>query len=1034
MKTRLSLALLAVVSIITCFILIPNTQETSNYSPRLTEGIEAGWHGALEHYAMMRKNVETGKVEEGDYARMLSKVREYKKNRTNKDLGFDFTWEVMGPTNFGGRTRDMCATEAGVLFAGGVSGGLFRSWDSGNTWHRVTGFKDNMNVTSVEEIGNGTLFVGTGSLFDFASGAGGSGFHGSGVYKSTDGGDTWSPVPGLSTDLLITSGDFRSVDVLYADPQNPTKVWVGCNGGLKSYDDSSSEIIDSFDGISFAGPCQDMEISEDGNTMIVVLGTAVYRSTDAGSSWQQISGASGLPTTGANRVGLAMSKTNPNYMYALLSNGGRMGGVYASTDGGNTWLNIWPANNNNSNPDIDPFGDNGQGFYDLVITIDPTDDERVFVGGVTLWEAGLNIQPQQIAFNFGFGPNYVHSDIHHFEWIDNTLYVATDGGFHISSDITFTSSPVFLESNFGYNTTQFYGIGVSTTGRVNGGTQDQSTFLLYPNTTLGLNQFGGDGFDTDISAVSDAAQFATSQFGRLGRSFDGGNSFNEFYDPELANLQNQNQFPFHSLVRLYENTDDPFSQDKLTFVATEDTMAAGETVILRSNNLNIPFEYTLEDSLFIRDEVTFFQEIISEVDDSLITLTYQFPESEYNDPEFEFEDEVLIGITEVDVELPDEDIVESEVVENGIVTVTVSFTEDVEVSSFGDVTYFNLPDTLEIIDRYTSLLAVYSFGGIYVTRDALDANVEPDWTQVVSGNLQANCIEFSADGNHMFVGSENGDVYRISNLRNFWGDDDADNVTLTRIFRRSGQPVMGVSPDPDNINRLAVAMGGYGQDEKVWITEQATTATETNGTEFFEDIWFSSGQDFAGMPCYDVCIVKNFANDEDVIMVATEFGVWATNDLNDNNSWEQCDVNLGNIPVFAIRQQYRGPERFIPEPTNTGMVYIGSHGSGIWKTSGVVSVEEQDFTDNVATVNTSLSLFPNPTTDLVNIELDLDQGQEINLEIYDLNGRLVFNQNMGYVSNGLQILTTYVGDLGAGTYILNAHGDNFARTGKLVVR
>jgi hypothetical protein len=343
-----------------------------------------------------------------------------------------------------------------------------------------------------------------------------------------------------------------------------------------------------------------------------------------------------------------------------------------------------------------------------------------------------------------------------------------------------------------------------------------------------------------------------------------------------------------------------------------------------------------------------------------------------------------------------------------------------------------VPDTLEIIDPYTSLFAVYAYDGVYVTRQALDGNTTPDWTKVVSGNFGVNAIEFSLDGNHMYLASGSGNVTRVSGFHDFWGDEDVSELTETRIFRTNGT-VTGIGVDPNNANRIAVAVGGYGGSGKVWITDVATTATQTNNTEFFDNIWFSSGQDFAGMPCYDVIITDNQATGDDVIMVATEFGVWATNDLSDNNSWEQCSNNLGNVPVFDIKQQYRGPQQFIENPTNTGFVYIGTHGMGIWRSGGVVNIEELPGT-GITSDDRELLIFPNPASDLVNLEVNLIEGKKLSLDIYNISGQLVFTEDLGFVSNGSQIATVYIGSLNSGNYIMNVRGEGYSETGKLLVK
>ena len=94
-------------------------------------------------------------------------------------------WNAMGPDNVGGRTRCILAVNELQLFTGGVSGGLWRSWNKGDNWERVASFPAAM-VASIAMAGNGDLYVGTGTQFDGVSGVGGSGFRGDGVYRSTN--------------------------------------------------------------------------------------------------------------------------------------------------------------------------------------------------------------------------------------------------------------------------------------------------------------------------------------------------------------------------------------------------------------------------------------------------------------------------------------------------------------------------------------------------------------------------------------------------------------------------------------------------------------------------------------------------------------------------------------------------------------------------------------------------------------------------------------------------------------------------------
>ena len=320
--------------------------------------------------------------------------------------------------------------------------------------------------------------------------------------------------------------------------------------------------------------------------------------------------------------------------------------------------------------------------------------------------------------------------------------------------------------------------------------------------------------------------------------------------------------------------------------------------------------------------------------------------------------------------------------------------------------------------------------GIFVTRESLDANANPIWSNVFSSDLGVNSIEFSSDGDIMYVATDNGAVYRVSGFNDFWNPEtDMDNLTSTRILNGSG-PALGMSVDPNDPDRLAVSFGAYGGSQKVMITTNATTAPESNNTSNFDNIWFTTG-DFTGMPCYDVLIVDNQANGDDIILVATEFGIWGTDDIGNNNSWVHCSTNIEGVPVFDIKQQYRGVEQFI-EPTNSGVIYIATHGKGIWRTGGAVSVEE--LSSDISNEDSALKLYPNPSNDIVNLEFSLDQGENVNVEIYNISGSLVLSKNLGHVSIGVQTVALDVSGLPAGNYVVQAKGENANSTRKLVIQ
>ena len=161
----------------------------------------------------------------------------------------------------------------------------------------------------------------------------------------------------------------------------------------------------------------------------------IYRSADAGDNWTQLT--NGLPTSGKYRCEVAVSGT-PGKLYVVYgdSNYG-YGGVYRSTNGGNSWSlmsstpNIMGWANNGS-------GSGGQAWYDLTIACDPNAENTIYVGGVNIWKSTNGGSTWSIVGHwYGAGSTpYVHADHHHAIFRPNTsqLYVGTDGGVYKTSN------------------------------------------------------------------------------------------------------------------------------------------------------------------------------------------------------------------------------------------------------------------------------------------------------------------------------------------------------------------------------------------------------------------------------------------------------------------------------------------------------------------------------------------------------------------------------------------------------------------------
>ena len=288
-------------------------------------------------------------------------------------------WRLIGPFR-GGRT----IADAGVpgqpdtFYFGGVNGGVWKTTNAGRTW---TPIFDEVKVGSIGAIAvapsdPNVIYVGSGEA-DMRSNIS----QGNGMYKSSDGGKTWEHI-GLD--------DSQAIGRVLVDPHDPNRVFVAALGHPYGAN-AERGVFRSTDG----GRTWQKVLYKDENTGAIDLsldprdakviyaamwrtrrppwnvyppasgpGSGVFKSTDGGDHWQQL--ATGLPSDGVGRIGVAVAPSNGNVVYALVD--ARQGGVYRSDDAGATWhladneQRIW-----------------GRGWYFGGITVDPKNSDVVYV-------------------------------------------------------------------------------------------------------------------------------------------------------------------------------------------------------------------------------------------------------------------------------------------------------------------------------------------------------------------------------------------------------------------------------------------------------------------------------------------------------------------------------------------------------------------------------------------------------------------------------------------------------------------------------
>jgi hypothetical protein len=485
-------------------------------------------------------------------------------------------WTPLGPGNIGGRTRVLKyhPSRPSTIFAAGVSGGIWRTDDSGATWRPIMQGLSNIAVNSIviDPRDPDQMFLGTGEGY-FREDIRGTGLplRGGGVFVSRDGGNAWrqltmtaSPDFYWVNDLEMGIGDSRR---LYAATR--TGVWRSTDGGL-----SWIQLLQT----NVRGGCLDLAIRPDRFEDVLFASCGSYEQATVYRFARAATSAAAdvvLREPGMGRTSIAIAPSAPDIMYALsASNDEGPGGnyrqgllaVYRSDRGGEA--GSWDARvrntdanklhtliltnpggatvrecNNNAPSAINTF--TNMGWYNNVIAVDPKDANRVWASGVWWFrsdDGGHNwgmavigrslshVDQHAIAFHPGFDGQS-----------NQTVLIGNDGGIYRSNNgrsglatgpratcANATISVNWESLNHGYGVTQFYHGSVFPDGRrYLGGAQDNGTILGGDDAGAeGWRLiFDGDGGHSAVNPANPDILYAQYQWLSLGKSLNGGATF-----------------------------------------------------------------------------------------------------------------------------------------------------------------------------------------------------------------------------------------------------------------------------------------------------------------------------------------------------------------------------------------------------------------------------------------------------------------------------------------------------------------------------
>ena len=512
------------------------------------------------------------------------------------------TWQDLGPApisdsgGYSGRVSAIACSTANpsLYYIGGADGGVWKTTDAGATW---TPLLDHMPTTAtgavaVDPTNDQIVYVGTGEA-NYANHS----RYGLGIFKSVDGGQTWAH-------LAESTFAGRTFSKIVIDPSNTSTLYAavaraggfpalaaakghpGRNGAVGVFKSTDAGVTwTQLSGGLPAVEASDIAINPaTPSTLYAAIGNVfgnngngVYKSTNNGATWSKLGG--GLPSSNVGRISLDVSRSSPQTLYALFTNradasgsGASAIGGYRSDNGGTSWI---------SRGSVDQ---SSYGWYLSAVSVKPDDPNTVFYAGLTMSRyvnaSGSDVTPP-------------HVDCHAIAWdAAGRLLVGDDGGIHRSTNLG--SSWTSLANGLG--TVQFYaGLSVHPTDDNSflGGAQDNGTNRRTSNSRTWQGVLGGDGGWTQLDDSSPNIVFGEYQgTGNLYRSTNGGSGFsyagsglsgrNCFLPPFIIDPSNPSTV-YYGTERLYRSTNGGTSWSARSADLTDGAGAIRALAVARSN-------------------------------------------------------------------------------------------------------------------------------------------------------------------------------------------------------------------------------------------------------------------------------------------------------------------------------------------------------------------------------------------------------------------------------------------------------------------
>jgi photosystem II stability/assembly factor-like uncharacterized protein len=455
----------------------------------------------IEHFYTIRQdeygNIPAGGAQAAFEAKKKMPVFQF--GDISRDLAP--TWQFVGPsqTDEGWLARvnalAINQTNTNIIYSGSAKGGLWKTADGGSTWANLTDALPSQTIGAVvlDPQNQNTVLFATGEEYRAINT-----FSGVGLFRSTNGGTTW-------TQFGATNFAGTRIGDLLISPTNSNLWMVGAQNGLWITTNGGSTFTQKIN----ANCSAIVGHPTNGNIAYAAIAAgSVYKTTDAGNTWNIVL----TPPSGGifGRREMAISRSNPNVLYCVTEGSGTFSSLYKSTDAGATWTALGGIPNGG-----------GQTWYDIVISISPTDENKVILGGVNLYlstngaSTWTTITPD-------------HTDSHQVQWFpgsSTTFLLGQDSGLYKNTNSGAAAN--YTKLNFGRGCMEYYDLSTHPTNSelIVAGAQDNGMHLRPGNTFNWQINFGADGFRSAYQANNANIILGDYQNGNVIRSANGGTTW-----------------------------------------------------------------------------------------------------------------------------------------------------------------------------------------------------------------------------------------------------------------------------------------------------------------------------------------------------------------------------------------------------------------------------------------------------------------------------------------------------------------------------